>query len=348
MVERACEARPGLSAVDKHEVELGQKVRHSQHARSSRCTWATAGAPCSRSGRPSSRTWSPRAPRPSVSSRKGLSAVSKKVHLQKWNIDPGEFNKPVNMANHGSHPKSDMTNVRLVIIKRSSVQRIWCATVVPKKSARRIWRTTVVVPDNNILKDGSPPGDLSRAFSKPVLGVHQDSSLVEDEPTTGSSVQDSAASRSATPSWARSSRLRRVASTTKKQAASPCPSEASSTPARVAAWRTGRACWEDVKDVYYEEDKEEDGSGTPVIVVFLAAHGLAEYVDLFSREKVDLDVLTRFSGRKTSRSWACYLDHGRSWSGQLSKDELHSRIPDNLLTRGCRIQSLPSLEDEAD
>ncbi|XP_037521786.1 ankyrin repeat and SAM domain-containing protein 4B-like [Rhipicephalus sanguineus] len=51
--------------------------------------------------------------------------------------------------------------------------------------------------------------------------------------------------------------------------------------------------WEDVYYEEDEEDEEEDGSGTPpVIVVFLSAHGLAEYAYLFSREKVDLDALT--------------------------------------------------------
>lgn len=43
--------------------------------------------------------------------------------------------------------------------------------------------------------------------------------------------------------------------------------------------------------MYYGEDKEEDRSGTPAIVVLPAAHGLAECVDLFSREKADLDAL---------------------------------------------------------
>ncbi|KAL1483160.1 hypothetical protein MTO96_002227 [Rhipicephalus appendiculatus] len=204
-----------------------------------------------------------------VSSRKGLGAVSKKVHLRKQNTDPGEFNKVRTLDNDG------------------------------KKSIRSL---TGLQRDAEVVFDGSAPGDLSRAISEPDLGAHPDSGLGEDEPTTGSSMFErpgfgSVAFRNSISGTLLSLPSCRIDDEEAGSIALPCGSVVDSIgSAGSLAQRQSVLPWEDVEDVYYEEDEEdeeEDGGGTPpAIVVFLAAHGLAEYVDLFSREKVDLDALT--------------------------------------------------------
>ncbi|XP_037287418.2 pre-mRNA splicing regulator USH1G [Rhipicephalus microplus] len=228
-----------------------------------------------------------------VSSRKGLGAVSKKVHLRKQNTDPGEFNKVRTLDNDGKKSIRSLTGL----------QRDAEVVFVPKGTAEEPLLSPASRPGlPDFLKDGSALGDLSRAISEPDLGAHPDSGLGEDEPTTGSSMFErpgfgSVAFRNSISGTLLSLPSCRIDDEEVGSIALPCGSVVDSIgSAGSLAQRQSVLPWEDVEDVYYEEDEEdeeEDGGGTPpAIVVFLAAHGLAEYVDLFSREKVDLDALT--------------------------------------------------------
>ncbi|KAL1417598.1 hypothetical protein MTO96_006152 [Rhipicephalus appendiculatus] len=189
-----------------------------------------------------------------VSSRKGLGAVSKKIRT---------------LDNDGKKSSRSLTglqrDVEVIFVLKGTAEE----PLLPPASRPGL-------PD--FFKDGSAPGDLSRAISESDLGAHPDSGLGEDEPTTGSSMFER-------PGFEAGS------------IALPCGNVVDSIgSAGSLAQRQSVLPWEDVEDVYYEEDEEdeeEDGGGTPpAIVVFLAAHGLAEYLALFSREKVDLDALT--------------------------------------------------------
>lgn len=227
-----------------------------------------------------------------VSSRKGLGAVSKKVHLRKQNTDPGDFNKVRTLDNDGKKSVRSLTGL----------QRDAEVVFVPKGSAEEPLLSPSSRPGlPDFLDSSSPPGDLSRAISEPDLGTHPDSGLGEDEPTTGSSMFErpgfgSVAFRNSISGTLLSLPSCRMDDEEAGSIALPCGSVVDSIgSAGSLAQRQSVLPWDDVEDVYYEEDEEdeeEDGSATPAIVVFLAAHGLAEYVDLFSREKVDLDALT--------------------------------------------------------
>lgn len=184
----------------------------------------------------------------------------------------------------------------------TGLQRDAEVVFVPKGSAEEPLLSPSSRPGlPDFLDSSSPPGDLSRAISEPDLGTHPDSGLGEDEPTTGSSMFErpgfgSVAFRNSISGTLLSLPSCRMDDEEAGSIALPCGSVVDSIgSAGSLAQRQSVLPWDDVEDVYYEEDEEdeeEDGSATPAIVVFLAAHGLAEYVDLFSREKVDLDALT--------------------------------------------------------
>ncbi|KAH7942869.1 hypothetical protein HPB52_002046 [Rhipicephalus sanguineus] len=212
----------------------------------------------------------------SLSSRKGLGAICKKGHLRKQNTDPG---------NNGEKSTRSLTGL----------QRDAEVVFVPKGTAEAPLLSPASRPGLlDFLRDDSVPGDLWRAIREPDLGVvHPDSGLGEHESTTRACSKDraSAASHSETPSRAC------FCPCQAGSIALPCESVVDSIgSAGSLAQRQSVLPWEDVEDVYYEEDEEdeeEEGNGTPLaIVVFLPAHELAEYVDLFSREKVNLDALT--------------------------------------------------------
>lgn len=223
-----------------------------------------------------------------VSSRKGLGAVSKKVHLRKQNTDPGDnFNK-AQVRGIGNDGKKSVRSL-------TGLQRDAEVVFVPKGCAEEplLPSSRPGLPD---FLDGS--GDLSRALSEPDLGAHPDSGLGEDEPVTGSSMFErpgfgSVAFRNSISGTLLSLPSCRI-DDEECSIALPCGSVVDSIgSAGSLAQRQSVLPWDDCEDVYYEEDEEEeeDGNATPAVVVFLAAHGLAEYVDLFSREKVDLDAL---------------------------------------------------------
>ncbi|KAH6942530.1 hypothetical protein HPB50_006955 [Hyalomma asiaticum] len=217
-----------------------------------------------------------------VSRRKDLGAVSKKVHLRKQNTDPGEFNKVRTLHNDGKKSIRSLTGLEcdaeVVFVPRGSTKEPLLSP------ASRPWSTR------------HPVGRL--ASGEPDLGAHPDSGLGEDEPTTGSSMFGrpgfgSVGFRKSISGTLLSLPSCRIDDEEARSIALPCGSVVGTIgSAGSLAHRQSVLFWEDVEVVYYEEDEEKDGSGTPVVVVFLAAHGLAEYVDLFSREKVDLDALT--------------------------------------------------------
>lgn len=216
-----------------------------------------------------------------VSSRKGLGAVSKKVHLRKQTTDPGEF-KVRGIEGDGKKSVRSLTGL----------QRDAEVVFVPKGCAEEPSR-----PGLPNFLDAS--GDLTRAASEPDLGAHPDSGLGEDEPApVPASIFERPGFGSVAFRNSISGTLLSLPSCRMDDEecsiALPCGSVVDSIgSAGSLAQRQGVLPWDDGEDVYYEEDEEEeeDVNATPATVIFLAAHGLAEYVELFSREKVDLDAL---------------------------------------------------------
>ncbi|EEC06331.1 harmonin-interacting ankyrin-repeat containing protein (harp), putative, partial [Ixodes scapularis] len=208
-----------------------------------------------------------------VSSRKGLGAVSKKVHLKKQTTDPGDFK---------------VSNGKKSVRSLSGLRRDTEVLFVPKGCAEEPTSQRPALQD---FLDAS--NELSRAISEPELGPgfgHTDSGLGDDEPA-GSMFErpgfGSVAFRNSISGTLLS--LPSCRMDDEECLVLPCGSVVDSIgSAGSLAQRQRSMPWEEDPDEY---DEDEDPDRTPAAVVFLAAHGLAEYVPLFSQEKVDLDAL---------------------------------------------------------
>lgn len=212
-----------------------------------------------------------------VSSRKGLGAVSKKVHLKKQTTDPGDF-KVRGIESNGKKSVRSLSGLR----------RDTEVLFVPKGCAEEPTSQRPALQD---FLDAS--SELSRAISEPELGPgfgHTDSGLGDDEPA-GSMFErpgfGSVAFRNSISGTLLS--LPSCRMDDEECLVLPCGSVVDSIgSAGSLAQRQRSMPWEEDPDEY---DEDEDPDRTPAAVVFLAAHGLAEYVPLFSQEKVDLDAL---------------------------------------------------------
>ncbi|KAL1474261.1 hypothetical protein MTO96_038112 [Rhipicephalus appendiculatus] len=150
----------------------------------------------------------------------------------------------------------------------TGLQRAAEVVFVPKGTAEE----PLLSPDSRpglpgFLKDGSAPGDLSRAISEPDLGAHPDSGLGEDEPTTGSSMFER-------PVFGSVAFRNSISGT-------------------LLSLPSCRIDDEEACSIALPSGSVVDSIGSAgSLAQRQSAHGLAENVDLFSREKVDLDALT--------------------------------------------------------
>lgn len=210
-----------------------------------------------------------------VSSRKGLGAVSKKVHLKKHTPELGDF-KVRGVESDGKKSVRSLSGLR----------RDTEVMFVPKGCAEEPSNARPALQD---FLDAS--SELSRALSEPDLGMHHqaaDSGLGDEEPV-GSMFErpgfGSVAFRNSISGTLLSLPSCRM-DEEESLVAIPCGSVADSIgSAGSLAQRQRGLPWDD------PDEEDEDDDRTPGVIVFLAAHGLAEYVPLFSREKVDLDAL---------------------------------------------------------
>ncbi|KAH6943751.1 hypothetical protein HPB50_026927 [Hyalomma asiaticum] len=150
------------------------------------------------------------------------------------------------------------------------LQRDADVVFVPMGSAEEALLSPASQPRQpDFLKDGSPPGDLSRAVSEPDLGAHPDSGLGEDEPTTGSSMFElpgfeSVEFRNSISGTLLSLPSCRIDDEEASSIALPCGSVMDSIGSSGSLARMQSLLpWEDVEDVYYGEDEWEDSSGGP-------------------------------------------------------------------------------------